>query len=122
VKINIEVDNECYISCSLMEMKQLFINLIKNAIEASPYGGTILIKVSKRNRLVEVNVIDSGKGMSEDVIKQIGTPFYSLNSKGTGLGLTICFNIVHRYNGNIYFTSEVNRGTKVTVCFASKDV
>ncbi|MFC0471608.1 HAMP domain-containing sensor histidine kinase [Halalkalibacter kiskunsagensis] len=120
VKIKVDVEEGCYISCSLMEMKQLFINLLKNAIEASPFGGTLLLEARMKNRFVEVNVIDSGNGMTAEELKQIGTPFYSLKSKGTGLGLTICFNIAHKYNGTIHFTSELGKGTKVKLQFPAK--
>jgi two-component system, sporulation sensor kinase B len=121
VTMKLDVEDNSNISCSIMEFKQLIVNLLKNAIEASPIGGTVVIQVKKKNNYVIIDMIDSGNGMTEEELKSIGTPFYSLKSKGTGLGLMICFNIVHRYNGSIQFQSEVGKGTKVTLTFPYKN-
>jgi two-component system, sporulation sensor kinase B len=120
ITLKLDVEEDLYISCSLMEFKQLLINLLKNGIEASPFGASIMIKAKGKNNYVKIDLIDSGNGMSEDELKLVGIPFYSLKSKGTGLGLMICFNIVHRYNGSLQFQSEKGKGTKVTIKFPSK--
>jgi two-component system, sporulation sensor kinase B len=119
VTLKLVVEENFYIACSLIEFKQLLINLLKNAIEASPFGAPLIIQAKEQNNYVKINLIDSGNGMTEDELKSIGMPFYSLKSKGTGLGLMICFNIVHRYNGSIQFQSEIGKGTNVTVKFPS---
>lgn len=120
ITVKIETIENLYITCNIVEFKQLFINLLKNAIEASPFGSTLIVSAKEKNRYVSINVIDFGNGMTEQELKLIGTPFYSLKSKGTGLGLMVCFNIVHKYNGSIEFESEKGKGTKVTVHFPSK--
>lgn len=117
ITLQLNVEKEFYISCSIVEFKQLIINLIKNAIEASPFGAALIVHAKEKKHHVEINVIDSGNGMSEAELKAIGTPFYSLKSNGTGLGLMICFQIVHKYHGSIQFESEKGKGTKVTLAF-----
>jgi two-component system, sporulation sensor kinase B len=66
---------------------------------------------------VEIQIIDRGNGMSEIEMQLLGTPFYSLKSKGTGLGLMICYNIVGKYNGTMSFQSLEGEGTTVTIQF-----
>ncbi|WP_050181113.1 sensor histidine kinase [Domibacillus robiginosus] len=116
-QIKLEVEEECLIAANQMEFKQLCINLIKNAIEASEDGDSVLVRAKRVKKNVEISVIDYGKGMSETEIQSLGTPFYSLKSKGTGLGLMICFNIVKKYKGTIRFQSVKEKGTTVTIQF-----
>ncbi|EDL65424.1 sporulation kinase B [Bacillus sp. SG-1] len=115
--IDLQVQEECYVFANSIEFKQLLINLIKNAIEASPHGSTVLVKAEKKKDRVEIIVEDKGQGMSKEEISLLGTPFYSLKSRGTGLGLMICYNIVEKYNGTIQFTSQLGVGTTVTLRF-----
>ncbi|RIW28848.1 GHKL domain-containing protein [Bacillus salacetis] len=115
--IELQVKEDCYVSANPIELKQLLINLIKNAIEASPHGANVLVKAVKRKGMVEIEVKDNGRGMSKEEISLLGTPFYSLKSKGTGLGLMICYNIVGKYNGTIEFSSDPGSGTTVTLQF-----
>lgn len=116
-KIDVHVQENLYITANAIEIKQLFINLVKNAIEVSNRDDSVVIRAEQKNKEIEVKVIDTGFGMSEEEVKSLGTPFYSLKSKGTGLGLMICFNIVEKNNGTIQFQSAVNQGTTVTVRF-----
>lgn len=121
--IQLEVEDDCYIFGNSIELKQLFINLIKNALEASNKGDSVLVTaIKKENHIVEMKVIDYGLGMSTDEIRSLGTPFYSLKSTGTGLGLMICYHIVEKYKGSIQFSSSKEKGTTVTIRFPSKEL
>jgi two-component system sporulation sensor kinase B len=115
--IDLQVDEDLYIAANIIEFKQLFMNLVKNAIEVSSKDDSVVIRAERKNKEIEIKVIDAGFGMSEEQVQLLGTPFYSLKSKGTGLGLMICFNIVEKYKGTIQFQSAVNQGTTVTVRF-----
>ncbi|NMH69367.1 HAMP domain-containing histidine kinase [Bacillus sp. RO3] len=115
--IDLHVKEGCHVAANSIEMKQLFINLIKNAIEASPPSSTVSVMTERQKRDVVIQIIDRGQGMTEEEVKNLGTPFYSLKSRGTGLGLMICFNIVEKYNGTIHFDSESGNGTTVTLRF-----
>jgi two-component system sporulation sensor kinase B len=112
-----DVQKDCYILVNTIEFKQLMINLLKNAMEASPYGEPIFIETEVQKELVEIKVTDHGCGMSEEEVQSLGTPFYSLKSKGTGLGMMICFNIVEKYNGKINIESKKGEGTTVKIQF-----
>jgi two-component system sporulation sensor kinase B len=116
-EIDIHVEEDCMISINKIEFKQLLINLIKNALEASEVGKSVSVVASRKNKFIEIKIIDEGSGMSEAEVKSLGTPFYSLKSNGTGLGLMICFNIVEKYNGEISYISSEGIGTTVTIRF-----
>ena len=116
-RIVLNIEGDCFISVNPVEFKQLFINFIKNAIEASNKGDVVYVNAKRKGDAVEIMVIDEGNGMTHDELKSLGTPFYSLKSKGTGLGLMICFNIVKSYNGTLDFASTKGEGTTVTVRF-----
>jgi two-component system, NtrC family, nitrogen regulation sensor histidine kinase GlnL len=110
------------------QLKQVFLNLIKNAIEASRNGGTLQIvtrvstgfavktpmaSVSRNN--IAVEIIDSGEGMNEETQKKLFTPFHTTKNKGSGLGLPISLKIVENHHGKIKITSEKGLGTTVQV-------
>lgn len=120
-RIELKVKCDCKISANIIELKQLFINIIKNAIEASNTGDLVIVTAERERDFVVIKVIDHGRGMSEAEVASLGTPFYSLKSKGTGLGLMICFNIVEKYNGMIDFSSEINQGTTALIRFPYYD-
>lgn len=93
------------------QMKQLFINLIKNAIEAMPEGGSIYISTEKVMNEWKIIIQDEGKGMSEEDILKIYDPFFSTKKEGTGLGLTICATILKDHHGRMDVKSELSKGT-----------
>ncbi|MNJ55279.1 Sporulation kinase E [compost metagenome] len=116
-QININVEKDCIISINRIEFKQLLMNIIKNALEASVDGKTVSVISNRNDQYIEIKIIDEGCGMSEAEVKSLGTPFYTLKSNGTGLGLMICFNIVEQYDGEIVYTSAKGKGTTVTIRF-----
>lgn len=93
------------------QMKQLFINLIKNAIEAMPEGGSIYISTEKVLNEWKITIQDEGNGMSEEDIQKIYDPFFSTKKEGTGLGLTICATILKDHQGRMDVSSELGKGT-----------
>ncbi|MBT2724700.1 MULTISPECIES: HAMP domain-containing sensor histidine kinase [unclassified Bacillus (in: firmicutes)] len=120
-KIELIRVEDCYIAANNIEFKQLLINIIKNAIEASKIGDSVIVSASREKDFVEIKVVDYGQGMSEAEIKSLGTPFYSLKIKGTGLGMMVCYNIAAKYKGTIDFQSTKGEGTTVTIRFPSKN-
>jgi two-component system, sporulation sensor kinase B len=115
--IKLSVEEGCTVNANSIELKQLFINLIKNALEASPPSAAVSVTAWKQKGEVWIHVADNGRGMTAEEVNSLGTPFYSLKSKGTGLGLMICYNIVEKYNGSIQFESLPGAGTTVHVRF-----
>ena len=98
------------------QLKQVFLNVLKNAIEAMADGGDIQIRLGKdeaSNYLISVQ--DHGSGIPEELLPRLGEPFYSLKEKGTGLGVMICHKILKQHNGSITYASKLNEGTKVEI-------
>jgi two-component system, sporulation sensor kinase B len=120
-KIELIRVEDCYIAANNIEFKQLLINIIKNAIEASKIGDSVIVSASRDKEFVEIKVVDYGQGMSEAEVKSLGIPFYTLKSKGTGLGMMVCYNIAAKYKGTIDFQSTKGEGTTVTIRFPSKN-
>ena len=121
-EIVLSVVEDCYIAASTIEFKQLLINIIKNAIEASKVGDSVVVIAERNKDLVEIKVTDCGQGMSKEEMESLGTPFYSLKSKGTGLGMMICYNIAAKYKGTIHFDSVKGEGTTVTIRFPAANL
>ncbi|WP_051541282.1 ATP-binding protein [Caldalkalibacillus mannanilyticus] len=104
------------IYCVENQLKQAFINILKNAIEAMPQGGRVKIKVAQQAlHHVSIRFIDQGFGIPEERMAQLGEPFYTTKEKGSGLGLMVSFKIIKDHQGEISFKSRKNRGTKVEV-------
>lgn len=103
------------IMCDRYQIKQVFVHIIRNSIEAIPDRGYVKIQGSVEGDNVLIEIIDNGVGMSKERIKRLGEPFYSNKEKGTGLGLMLCFRIVQQHNGTIRVKSKENYGTAVEV-------
>ena len=104
------------IPCDGNQLKQVFINILKNAIEAMPHGGNIFIRtIQIENHSILISITDEGCGIPQDRISRLGEPFYSLKEKGTGLGLMMCYKIIEEHNGKLQITSELNKGTTVDI-------
>lgn len=104
------------IICDENQMQQVFLNIIDNAVEAMPNGGTITIETGKENEQFAYAMIeDQGIGMTEERLAQLGEPFYSNKEKGCGLGLMISCKIIQNHEGKVEFKSQLDKGTKVKV-------
>lgn len=113
VKITVS-DSDVIASCDPIKMDAVFINLIVNAIQAMPQGGTIEIIIKSDNSDVVIDFIDSGIGIPEEFRDKIFEPLFTTKQKGTGLGLASCKNIIEQHNGKI---SVKNNPTTFTVRF-----
>jgi two-component system, sporulation sensor kinase A len=101
------------------QLKQLFINLLKNAIESMDHEGEIQIKIANNGSFAYIVIQDQGCGIPADRLKTLGEPFYTTKEKGTGLGLMVCFKIIEEHGGNIHFSSIEGQGTKVEITLPS---
>ncbi|MEH7246601.1 ATP-binding protein, partial [Neobacillus niacini] len=104
------------IECDSHQLKQVFINLIKNAKESMLDGGKIKInvKVLGGNKM-NISIQDEGCGIDEESLNNLGEPFYTTKKDGTGLGLMVTNQIIKEHNGEISFDSSQQNGTKVSV-------
>jgi PAS domain S-box-containing protein len=117
VQIFVEFDGEVpKVNGEENQLKQVFLNLLKNAVEAMPDGGTIDLKVTaKEEGKISIQVRDEGVGIPDERIPTLGEPFYTTKEKGTGLGLMTCFKIIESHNGELKIHSQVKKGTTVEV-------
>ncbi|MEB1807524.1 MAG: PAS domain S-box protein [Bacillaceae bacterium] len=106
---------EILVFCDDNQLKQVFINLFKNAIDAMPTGGEISLEVERESDQVIIRVKDQGVGIPEEKLASIGRPFFSTKENGTGLGLMISFGIIENHNGKVSVTSKENQGTTFTI-------
>lgn len=97
------------------QLIQIFINIIKNAIEAMPTGGNVFINCSVEDSTIVLSIKDTGVGISKERLKHIGQPFFTLKEKGLGLGLTLTTKMVQEHKGTLEINSEETVGTVVKV-------
>ena len=101
------------------QLTQVFLNMVLNALDAMPKGGTLTISISnsKDRDFVAIDFADTGTGIPEHVLSNIFDPFFTTKSQatGTGLGLSVSLGIIKQHNGDIKVESQVNKGTTFTV-------
>ncbi|MFD1957124.1 ATP-binding protein [Paenibacillus thailandensis] len=105
----------CIVTCEDNQLKQVFINVLKNAIEAMPRGGRVHIHIAAKQGHVVITITDEGEGIPEEVLEKIGQPFVTSKENGTGLGMMISQRIIHGHNGTLDIQSQRNVGTTVTI-------
>lgn len=103
------------IQCDEKQMKQVFLNIIKNAIESMPEGGNIIVEANVVHEQIVVSVTDEGCGISKENIDKIGAAFYTTKENGTGLGLMVTYKILEEHHGEMEFESTPGVGTKVNI-------
>jgi PAS domain S-box-containing protein len=97
------------------QLQEVFMNLFNNAQDAMLEGGMIEITTSCQNKVMRIDVKDTGYGMSEEDLKKIFQPFFTTKEKGTGLGLSVCYGIIKVHGGEIKLASKLGGGTTVTI-------
>lgn len=102
--------------CSEMHVKQVFVNVIKNSLEASADYGTIEVEVTMREQHVVIRCTDYGVGIPPEKIPKLGEPFFTTKEKGTGLGLMMCQQIMEAHQGSMKIESQLGKGTRVELC------
>src|SRR5437773_239507 len=92
-------------------LHRAFQNLVLNALDAMPAGGTLTLRTSEKAGAVRIEVADTGKGLTPEECSRLFTPYYTTKSQGTGLGLAIVQSVVSDHHGTISVTSDEGRGT-----------
>ena len=125
IKVIKNFDNNCpHINADADQLEQVFMNIILNAAEAMPEGGSLTIRTAKKDGYVEVRFADTGYGIRQKDISKIFDPFYSTKEvgKGIGLGLSVSYGIIERHNGSIEVTSSLRKGTIFILKFPLEEV
>jgi signal transduction histidine kinase len=93
------------------KMKQVFINIIENSMEAMPDGGTLTVDSVQDNGIIKISFTDTGRGMSKEQQKKIFQPFYTEKTGGSGIGLALAQKITRFHGGTVTFDTREKKGT-----------
>ncbi|HZG58579.1 ATP-binding protein [Paenibacillus sp.] len=103
------------VRCEETKMKQVFLNVLKNAVEAMPNGGVVTIRLERTGGDVHIRISDQGIGIPREELTRLGQAFYTTKENGTGLGLMISYNIIEQHGGRMTIESEESVGTTVDI-------
>lgn len=123
VRLVKSIDSNLHVNGDRDHLIRLFLNLLDNALKYTPKGGEIRLSAKERNKSISVAIADSGPGIPEEALPHIFERFYRVDSDrsretgGTGLGLTIAYEIVRQHGGSIEVKSKVGKGTTFIVTF-----
>jgi len=109
------IESDAVITTDRNQLKQALINLLKNAVEATPKEGRVTIKLIEEDDTVKIIVRDTGKGMTKEQLARVGSLFFSTKEQGTGLGTMVSTRIIESMGGRVDYTSKLGKGTKVSV-------
>ena len=110
--------DEPKIKADVGKIVRVFINLIKNAVDAMPEGGTLEIRSTTTNDNLNITFTDTGKGISEEVMAKLFTPLFTTKAQGMGFGLAICKREVEAHGGTITVKNTVGKGTTFTIALS----
>ena len=118
------IDDDIYINADYNRLTQVFINLLKNSVEAIPKNkeGKILVSEKIKDDHIIIIVKDNGKGMSKELLNKIKEPFYTTKQKGTGLGVSLSEQIIKAHNGSLVYESKEGEYTKVIVTLPIEEI
>ncbi len=116
VKLELSPEAPSFIGSS-DQIKQALLNLMVNAIQAMPGGGTITIQTSVDARFARLCIVDTGRGIEEKVIGNIFNPYFTTKAKGSGIGLTVVRHHVRDHGGDIEVQSEIGKGAQFVLNF-----
>jgi signal transduction histidine kinase len=118
IGIKIETEGNASVSVDAEQIKQVLLNLVLNAIQASPARSQVLLSAHQEDGSVLLEVIDEGSGIAPENIERIFDPFFTTRAAGTGLGLSIAHQIVHGHGGEISVRNNPDRGATFTVALS----
>jgi len=114
--LTLEIEDLCTVMHSEASLRRVFVNLMKNALEAAPEGTTVKVQAKHCGETIEITVQDEGPGMPAEVASRCFDPFFTTKGEnGTGLGLYICKTIINGHHGDIQIESVPKQGTKIRV-------
>lgn len=116
IKIKALLDESCQILADPVEIREVLINIIMNAIDAMPDGGTITIQIKVDDNYSCITIKDDGIGMDEKTASRVFEPFFTTKGeKGSGMGLSVAYGIISSHNGTIDVNSQPGKGTVFTI-------
>jgi signal transduction histidine kinase len=122
IRLHLEAPADSWVEGSPGRLREVFANVIFNAVDALPQGGTILVAVSRQGGMIEVSVTDNGVGMTPEVSARVFEPFFTTKGEqGTGLGLALVAGIVEQHHGRVTAESAPGLGTTIRISFPATD-
>jgi two-component system NtrC family sensor kinase len=116
VKLIVEVSDQPIIATyDAVQIEQVLINLIQNAVQAMHHGGHLKVVLARENGTARIVLIDTGVGIPPENLKRIFDPFFTTKENGTGLGLSTSYGIISSHHGEIHIQSQVSKGTCFTI-------
>lgn len=120
IKVKRKFAKKAIVTVDEKQLGRVFLNLIKNAVQAMPNGGKLVIKTSETKDHIEIEFTDTGVGMPEENMSKLFTPLFTTKAKGIGMGLAICKRIVEQHDGTIDVKSKAGKGTTFTIKLPKK--
>lgn len=121
VRLHLDCNQEIIqIECDENRLKQVFLNFIKNGIEAMPNGGDLYVRTLIHENNVQISIQDTGVGIPKEKLNKLGEPFFTTKKNGNGLGLMVSFKIIESHNGKVFVESEPNKGTTFNILLPAK--
>ncbi len=97
------------------QIKQVLLNLIKNAVESMESGGTLTIRTLREGRYIRIDIADTGRGIAPEVMEKLFTPFFTTKTSGTGVGLVVCQKIIDDHDGKLRVSSSQGKGSTFSI-------
>lgn len=119
VQMEIDIPSTLYLEGNDTKLKQIFINMMKNSLEALGDSGLIRVWAFEQNGQIIMHIQDNGEGMEEHIVQRLGEPYFSNKVNGTGLGLMVTYRIVELMQGKLEFKSKKGVGTEAIIRFPS---
>jgi signal transduction histidine kinase len=120
VTLAVEGDAALAIDADARKLRQVLLNVVLNALQASPSGATVAISVAQRCGGALITVRDEGSGMTPEVLERIRKPYFTTKEGGTGLGVAVARGLVEQHGGRLEFASVPGKGTTVSILMPAK--
>jgi signal transduction histidine kinase len=114
-RVRLYAEGDATLEADPRRLKEALLNLVVNAIEATPPGGEVAVEVRPAGEGAEIVIRDTGRGMAAETLRRIGTPFFTTREEGTGLGVVLARSVIAQHGGSLRYDSELGKGTQVRV-------
>ncbi|WP_227995144.1 ATP-binding protein [Oceanobacillus sp. CFH 90083] len=121
IQIQLQSSTDASILCDRSQIKQVLINLVKNAIEAMDQSGKIIVEAKELDDKVKLFVIDEGCGLPDEILHRLGEPFFTTKTSGTGLGLLITKKILSNHEADFHMYNNARKGSTFEIIFPKAD-
>ena len=114
-RVRLYAQGDAAVEADPRRLKEALLNLVANAIEATPPGGEVDVAVRPAGDEAEIVIRDTGRGMEAETLRRLGTPFFTTRDEGTGLGVVLARSVIAQHGGSLRYESEPGQGTRVRV-------